>query len=80
MKQKEDMAYLGSENMTITTGTISTKYLEGYNDGYKKAMEHAKSESVNVLIDGKKIGESIYPKIKELSEREEKFRSDFNAN
>lgn len=100
MKKKEDMAYLGSENMTMTTGTISTKYLEGFNDGYKKAMEQVKSESSNnvtagtmgidekgkviisggVFIDGKKIGESIYPDIKLLSKQEEKMRSDFNAN
>ena len=99
MKQKEGLSYLGGENPGVTTGTISAKYLEGFNDGYKKAMEQVKSESSNnvtagtmgidengkviisggIFIDGKKVAESIYPDIKLLSEREEKMRSDFNA-
>lgn len=52
-------------------------YLKGFNDGYNKAVELHKNQTVNITIDDKKIAETIYPHVKELQEIENNVKQRF---
>lgn len=54
-------------------------YLQGFIDGYEKAMEHSKKESpeVSITIDGKEVAKEIYKDVVLLQEREKQVRNSF---
>lgn len=53
------------------------KYLEGFNDGYKKALEQIGKPQLTVTIDGKELSEKIYKDVTELQEREIRSKAYF---
>ena len=56
-------------------------YLQGFIDGYEKAMEHSKkgSPEVSITIDGKEVAKEIYKDVALLQEREKRTRDYFGA-
>lgn len=46
------------------------EYLEGFNDGYKKALELIGKPQLTVTMDGKEIAKAIYKDVGELIEQD----------
>ncbi|MBS4207503.1 hypothetical protein [Bacillus sp. FJAT-50079] len=45
-------------------------YIEGFNDGYKKALELIGKPQLNVTMDGKEIAKVVYKDVEELNEQD----------
>lgn len=68
---------------------MSDKYLQGFNDVYKKAMEMNRNSNFNILqtkgyadywyLNAKEIAEEIYKDVTELQERDKRIGNNFNA-
>lgn len=55
-------------------------YLQGFNDGYKKAMEQMQEKGkIGICFDGKKIAEQIEPDITLLQKKKERTERSFRA-
>ena len=48
-------------------------YLQGFNDGYKKALEQVK----NQIVSGREIAEDIYKDITEFQERDKRIKQQY---
>ena len=44
------------------------QYLQGFSDGYKKAMENVRGPLFKVTTDGKELAEIVYQDVTELQE------------
>ncbi|KNE22484.1 hypothetical protein [Virgibacillus pantothenticus] len=57
----------------------ANSYLQGFNDGYKKAMEQMGKDSTKIAIDGNFITGVLEPAITDAQERKKRIKGNFNA-
>ncbi len=48
-------------------------YLEGFNDGYKKALEQMGKPQLEVTMDGRELAKLIYEDVTELQEKKRRI-------